>query len=477
LPAPAKEKAEAAEEETAEVEEEEKKYRRTFPAEDDSFIWRRLAPRYSKVLRSPRFPVDNEDTKEQHFYEKLMLYVPYKDEEQLAANFPNPEEGWKDIEAEAARQEANVKPVETCCDEEERHMKESTLGLAMGMADGTEIYPVSIIRSFSYFDCLGDTYMEALQQVAKDRQAAALRGEEGPVVAPGAQDEDEADRADAERSESEEEASDDDDDYFGNGTGPENRPKKLDPKDHLSGITRSHLVQWDTKMAETIRTLKRGQRAFLDHFSHWVKTRPNEPLRDFFSGPAGTGKSRLLEAMWMVANRYYARGEVGVMVNRDDAIYVLTVAPTGKAAVNIAGLTAHSALKLPVKEEFRRLAQDKMFALQIKLADLKVLIIDEISMVGANAFFRIQDRLNQLFTGSKACRNDYDFGGLHVIVFGDFYQLPPVKDQWIFRNTYGMAFSLWRGTGDKEHTKGPTVKEAKEKKQVYFMSLVDILLQ
>jgi len=174
----------------------------------------------------------------------------------------------------------------------------------------------------------------------------------------------------------------------------------------------------------------------------------------------------------MVANRYFSRQEMGMMEDRDDAIYVLTMAPTGKAAVNIAGLTAHSALKLPVKEAFTRLSQDKMFELRSKLAHLKVVIIDEISMIGRNAFFRIQDRLNQLFSGQHGCRNDYDFGGLNVIVFGDFYQLPPVKDGWIFKTTFGMAFSLWKGTGDKEHTKGPEVKEPKETKKVFLFHLL-----
>jgi len=463
------------EEGTAKVEEKEKKSKAAYPAEDGSFTWRRLDPRHYRVLRSPRFPANNVDTREKHFYEKLMLYVPYKDEEELTENFPDPEVGWKEIEAFAAEQELseNTSPENETA--EDQHRRLSTLPPQLVFPAGLVTYPVSIMESFKYYDGLGDAYMEALQQVAKDRQAAVLRGEEDPVVAPGAQDQDEADRLDDEASDSENEEESSDDDGFGPSRDRDQAAKKVDPKNPLSGVTHHQLVEFDQKMAVTIRTLKRRQRAFCDHVSHWLKTRSNEALREFYSGPAGTGKSRLLEAMWMVANRYYGMAEVGLMQNRDDAIYVLTLAPTGKAAVNISGLTAHTGLKLPVKTAFTRLEQDSLFKLAATLEHLKLLIIDEISMLGSNSFFKIQNRLDQLFNGApgRKCRNEYDFGGLHVLVFGDLYQLPPVRDGWIFNDTFGMGFNVWKGTGDKEHSKGRKVKEAREKKEVGFIQAFD----
>ena len=59
---------------------------------------------------------------------------------------------------------------------------------------------------------------------------------------------------------------------------------------------------------------------------------------------------------------------------------------------------------------------------RIKYRHLKVVIIDEISMVGNMTLSFIDTRLQQL-TGSKAA-----FGGLSVIAVGDLYQLKPVGD-------------------------------------------------
>ncbi|XP_062709568.1 ATP-dependent DNA helicase PIF1-like isoform X2 [Aedes albopictus] len=64
--------------------------------------------------------------------------------------------------------------------------------------------------------------------------------------------------------------------------------------------------------------------------------------------------------------------------------------------------------------------------LRQQLKDCKLVIVDEISMVGSTIFSRIDTRLRQI-TG----RNE-SFGGLSVITVGDFLQLPPVKDSAIF---------------------------------------------
>lgn len=55
-----------------------------------------------------------------------------------------------------------------------------------------------------------------------------------------------------------------------------------------------------------------------------------------------------------------------------------------------------------------------------------VLIIEEISMFGAELFDKM-DEVAQLMRGSSQ-----PFGGLQLVVLGDFMQLPPVKDQFIF---------------------------------------------
>uniref|UniRef100_A0A914WPG2 ATP-dependent DNA helicase n=1 Tax=Plectus sambesii TaxID=2011161 RepID=A0A914WPG2_9BILA len=62
----------------------------------------------------------------------------------------------------------------------------------------------------------------------------------------------------------------------------------------------------------------------------------------------------------------------------------------------------------------------------------KFFICDEISMVGKKTFRNVHERLEQLGTMNSDGRNQLLFGGLNVILSGDFYQLPPVRDGFAF---------------------------------------------
>ncbi|CAF3418600.1 unnamed protein product [Rotaria socialis] len=110
-------------------------------------------------------------------------------------------------------------------------------------------------------------------------------------------------------------------------------------------------------------------------------------------------------------------------------------APTGKAAALIDGMTLHSFLSLPVnqcKHKLVKLDNDISNRIGVKLKDLQLLIIDEISMVGFTMFQHVDARLQQIMRTKKP------FGGISVIVLGDFNQLRPVGDKYIFQfnNSY-----------------------------------------
>ena len=57
-----------------------------------------------------------------------------------------------------------------------------------------------------------------------------------------------------------------------------------------------------------------------------------------------------------------------------------------------------------------------------------MLVIDEISMLNAEAF-------DGLDLAAKGCRREkaLPFGGLQLLVAGDFYQLPPVSGEFCYR--------------------------------------------
>ena len=81
--------------------------------------------------------------------------------------------------------------------------------------------------------------------------------------------------------------------------------------------------------------------------------------------------------------------------------------------------------------------------MRIKYQYLKVLLIDEISMVGADTFSHLNLALQLIMNNSLL------FGGVSILVIGDLLQLPPVNQQGIFscgnENTYkALAPSLWR---------------------------------
>jgi hypothetical protein len=62
-------------------------------------------------------------------------------------------------------------------------------------------------------------------------------------------------------------------------------------------------------------------------------------------------------------------------------------------------------------------------------AQLQFVLIDEISFVGVKKFNVINNRLRSI----KRIQNNF-FGGVDVIMIGDFYQTPHVKNSWIFQN-------------------------------------------
>jgi ATP-dependent exoDNAse (exonuclease V) alpha subunit len=107
--------------------------------------------------------------------------------------------------------------------------------------------------------------------------------------------------------------------------------------------------------------------------------------------------------------------------------YYRVVAPTGRAAHNVYGITHQSLLSIVPSDDDAFIPDLKtglaLNDLQTRLKDLEYLFIDEISMVGCKMFHLIDRRLRQ-----AKCRPHDLFGGVNVIVVGDMKQLPPVFD-------------------------------------------------
>ncbi len=122
-------------------------------------------------------------------------------------------------------------------------------------------------------------------------------------------------------------------------------------------------------------------------------------------GSAGTGKSTFLK--WL---RKQLEGKKNYAV----------LAPTGMAALNVGGQTIHSffGLKrdaLQGGEAWHKPRNPKIFS------SLKLLVIDEISMVRADIFDTMDRFLRKFGPHSKK-----PFGGVQIVLMGDLCQLPPV---------------------------------------------------
>ncbi|KAJ8017841.1 ATP-dependent DNA helicase PIF1 [Holothuria leucospilota] len=99
------------------------------------------------------------------------------------------------------------------------------------------------------------------------------------------------------------------------------------------------------------------------------------------------------------------------------------MAPTGKAAYGIKGTTIHCALQIPANQglsNYKALTADKLNSLQVKYHNLKIIFIDDISMVGHRMFRYIDQRLQQIMGSKKV------FGGVSIIAVGDLFQIKPV---------------------------------------------------
>ncbi|MFA6255299.1 MAG: helix-turn-helix domain-containing protein [Patescibacteria group bacterium] len=134
----------------------------------------------------------------------------------------------------------------------------------------------------------------------------------------------------------------------------------------------------------------------------------------FLTGQPGSGKT-------YVINEY-------VSYLKSFGIEPAITAATGIAATHIGGLTIHSWSGIGIKEKLSKsdltnIAANRRVARRI--ANAKVLIVDEVSMLKPQTLEMIDAVCR------KVKKNSSPFGGLQIILVGDFFQLPPVlkKDE------------------------------------------------
>jgi transposase len=152
----------------------------------------------------------------------------------------------------------------------------------------------------------------------------------------------------------------------------------------------------------------------------------------FITGSAGTGKTYLL-------NQY-------IQYLKERRIYPTIVAPTGIAASHLKGQTIHSFFALGIRDTvvdngYVEFLLEKSY-LKSRFSKLKLLIIDEVSMVSPEIFASM-DKVLRAFKN-----NPEPFGGVQVIISGDFFQLPPVSKEFKEKR-FAWQTLVWKALGLK----------------------------
>jgi len=148
----------------------------------------------------------------------------------------------------------------------------------------------------------------------------------------------------------------------------------------------------------------------------------------FLTGSAGAGKTYTL-------NQY-------IHYLRARKVPVAITASTGIAATHMNGMTIHTWSGIGIKDSLNDDDLTWMFErkyLRNQIDKAEVLIIDEISMLHGKQL----DMVNQVLKFFK--QNNAPFGGLQVVVAGDFFQLPPVsKNKESNRDKFCFMSSAWQ---------------------------------
>ncbi|GAA4517356.1 AAA family ATPase [Brevibacterium yomogidense] len=176
----------------------------------------------------------------------------------------------------------------------------------------------------------------------------------------------------------------------------------------------------------------------------------------FLTGRAGTGKSTLIRHFLDVTDKN-----------------VLTVAPTGIAALNVDGYTIHRLFSFPLGVNAQTVRGSGYFPGRFAkaLASLDTLVIDEASMVRADLFDALVAALERFGPQPGA-----PFGGVQLVLVGDLYQLPPVvhdREAAHIEQQYGTPYFFSAQTFDRSTF--PVVELTTVFRQVGDTRLVDLL--
>merc|ERR1719233_702505 len=177
----------------------------------------------------------------------------------------------------------------------------------------------------------------------------------------------------------------------------------------------------EEKLYEDAASLDMNQRKVLDiclkYARDVVKSRSNGntapiPPRLIVVGGAGAGKSTVIQTVIQWSQKILQRSG-----DEPQRPYILATATTGAASVIIEGMTLHTAVGLDFSNKHSSLTDKKRELKRDQCKNLKLIIVDEFSMMKSDQLYQVDLRLRELK------QNNREYGGVAVLLFGDPAQL------------------------------------------------------
>lgn len=149
----------------------------------------------------------------------------------------------------------------------------------------------------------------------------------------------------------------------------------------------------------------------------------------FLTGAAGSGKTYVL-------NKY-------ITYLKRHQVQTAVTASTGIAATHLQGMTIHSWSGIGVKDRLDEKELDKLSSnerIRKHYETTRVLIIDEISMLHPHQLEMVDGIAKNIL------KNDLPFGGMQVVLCGDFFQLPPVSSSAASEKYFAFECAAWENS-------------------------------
>ena len=155
-------------------------------------------------------------------------------------------------------------------------------------------------------------------------------------------------------------------------------------------------------------------------------------------GGAGTGKSTVIDVLSQSLEKIFRTPG-----DNPNHPYLIRAAFTGNAALIIKGQTLHTTFNLPFGNEVFSLNDKIRDQRRTLLQNLRVLIIDEISLVKSDILYQIHFRLMK-----DIFQNEIPLGGVAVFVLGDILQIKPTIENFVYGPQYDKRLKVYPALED-----------------------------